>query len=49
LFVGGVMNLLWIAALAIFVGMEKLATRLPWLSKLSAVALILGGLALAFS
>nr|WP_302477866.1 DUF2182 domain-containing protein [Ruegeria arenilitoris] len=49
LFVGGVMNLLWIAALAIFVGIEKLATGLPWLSMLSAVALILGGLALALA
>lgn len=49
LFVGGVMNLLWIASLAIFVGMEKLATGLPRLSMLSTVALILGGLTLAFS
>ncbi len=49
LFVGGVMNLIWIAALAIFVGIEKLAAGLPWLSMLSAVALILGGLALALA
>jgi predicted metal-binding membrane protein len=47
LFVGGVMNLLWIAALAFFVGLEKLAAGLPWLSKLSSVALIVGGMALA--
>ena len=47
LFVGGVMNLLWIAALALFVGLEKLAVGLPWLSKLSSVALIFGGVALA--
>jgi predicted metal-binding membrane protein len=42
LFVGGVMNLLWIAAIAFFVLLEKLA--LPcgrvglWLSGLTAVA-----------
>ncbi|MFC3615313.1 DUF2182 domain-containing protein [Lutimaribacter marinistellae] len=46
LFVGGVMNLLWIAALALFVGLEKLAVGLPWLSRLSSLALIVGGLAL---
>ena len=43
------MNLLWIAALAIFVGMEKLATRLTWLPPVSAIALILGGLALVLT
>ncbi|MGR3804736.1 DUF2182 domain-containing protein [Marinibacterium profundimaris] len=46
LFVGGVMNLLWIAALALFVGLEKLALGLPWLTKLSSAVLISGGLAL---
>jgi predicted metal-binding membrane protein len=47
LFVGGVMNLLWIAALAVFVGLEKLSAGLPWLSKLSSLTLIAGGVLLA--
>ncbi|MDK3020844.1 DUF2182 domain-containing protein [Pseudodonghicola flavimaris] len=49
LFVGGVMNLLWIAALAVFVGLEKLAAGRPYLTKLSAAGLIVAGLALALS
>ena len=44
LFVGGVMNLLWIAALAFFVGFEKLAADRPWLTKISSIALIASGL-----
>ncbi|WP_176828002.1 DUF2182 domain-containing protein [Ruegeria marina] len=44
LFVGGVMNLLWIAALALFVGFEKLAVDRPWLTKISSIALIGVGL-----
>lgn len=46
LFVGGVMNLLWIAAIALFVGLEKLAADRPWLSRLSSIVLISGGLVL---
>ena len=47
LFVGGVMNLLWIAGLAVFVLLEKVLPR-RWVPSTSGVALILwGGLVLA--
>ena len=40
LFVGGVMNLAWVAALAVFVLAEKVVARGPWLSRASGVALL---------
>ena len=40
LFVGGVMNLAWVAALAVFVLAEKALARGAWLSRVSGVALI---------
>jgi predicted metal-binding membrane protein len=40
LFVGGVMNLLWVAALAGFILLEKAVARGPWLSRVAGVALI---------
>jgi predicted metal-binding membrane protein len=40
LFVGGVMNLAWVAVLALFVLAEKALPRGPWLSRVSGVALI---------
>jgi predicted metal-binding membrane protein len=40
LFVGGVMNLAWVAALAVFVLAEKALARGPWLSRVGGVALI---------
>jgi predicted metal-binding membrane protein len=40
LFVGGVMNLAWVAVLALFVLAEKALPRGPWLSRISGVALI---------
>lgn len=43
LFVGGVMNLLWVAALAAFILLEKAVARGPWLSRVAGVALIGGG------
>jgi len=43
LFVGGVMNLVWIAVVAIYVGFEKLLARSPWLSRAAGVALIVAG------
>lgn len=43
LFVGGIMNLLWIVGLALFVGLEKLAADRPWLTRVSALALIAAG------
>jgi predicted metal-binding membrane protein len=44
LFVGGIMNLLWIAGLAILVGIEKLAGGRPWVTTLTGVALAIAGL-----
>ena len=46
LFVGGVMNLAWIGALAVFVLLEKLAPGGQWLGRAAAVPLIVFGIAL---
>ena len=43
LFVAGVMNLVWIAAVAIYVGFEKLLPRSRWLSRAAGVGLIVSG------
>ena len=43
LFVGGVMNLLWVAALAVFVLVEKVAPAGRWLGKVGGVVLIAWG------
>lgn len=43
LFVSGVMNLVWIAAVAIYVGFEKLLPRSPWLSRAAGAGLIVSG------
>ena len=43
LFVLGVMNLLWIAALAGFVLIEKIAPAGHWVSRISGVALMVWG------
>ena len=43
LFVGGIMNLLWIAGLAILVGIEKLAGGRPWVTTLTGTALTVAG------
>jgi predicted metal-binding membrane protein len=43
LFVGGVMNLLWVAALAGFVLVEKISLPGPWLPRLTGAALIAWG------
>jgi predicted metal-binding membrane protein len=40
LFVGGVMNLAWVAVLTLFVLAEKIIARGPWLSRLSGVLLL---------
>ena len=40
LFVGGIMNLLWIAVLAIFVLLEKLAPQGPWLARITGILLL---------
>ena len=44
LFVGGVMNLLWIAALAALVILEKLVVRGPLIPRLTGAVMIAGGL-----
>ena len=46
LFFGGVMNLYWIAGIAIFVLLEKIVPHAHWLSRLSGVALLAWGIAL---
>jgi predicted metal-binding membrane protein len=43
LFVGGVMNLFWIAALTIFVLAEKAFARGPWGSRVAGLAMIAAG------
>ena len=45
LFVGGVMNLAWIAALALLVLAEKLLPRGPWVGRATGGVLVLWGLA----
>lgn len=45
LFVGGVMNLLWIAALALFIFVEKLVPGGGWFSRAAGVLLIVFGIA----
>jgi predicted metal-binding membrane protein len=46
LFVGGVMNLAWVAALAGFILLEKAAARGPWPSRLTGAAMMAWGLVL---
>lgn len=43
LFVGGVMNVLWIAAIAIVVLAEKLLPGGPWLARLAGMAAVIAG------
>lgn len=43
LFVGGIMNLVWIAGLAIFVLLEKLAPAGQWVARASGILMIIGG------
>lgn len=47
LFVGGVMNLVWVVALAMLVLLEKLAPQGHWMACTSGAAMILGGLYVA--
>ncbi len=44
LFVGGIMNLLWIAGVALYVGIEKFAAGRHWVTTAMGVALVLGGI-----
>lgn len=43
LFAGGIMNLVWIAGLAIFVLIEKLAPMGHWISRVAGIAMICAG------
>jgi len=43
LFVGGVMNFAWIAALTVIVGVEKLAPRGEWIGRAAGLALVAWG------
>ncbi len=45
LFVGGVMNVIWIAILSLFVLLEKLAPHGPWLARATGIALLAWGTA----
>jgi predicted metal-binding membrane protein len=47
LFVAGVMNLLWVAAIAVFVLVEKVARRGDRIGRFAGAALIVAGIALA--
>ncbi|WP_165982817.1 DUF2182 domain-containing protein [Dankookia rubra] len=47
LFVGGVMNLLWVAAITLAVLTEKLAPRGRWIAKAFGAALVFGGIWIA--
>jgi predicted metal-binding membrane protein len=42
LFVGGVMNLLWVAGITLFVLAEKVAPRGEWMARLSGGAMAAG-------
>jgi len=44
LFVGGIMNLMWIAGVAIYVGIEKFAIGHHWLTVFTGVTLMLAGI-----
>ena len=46
LFVGGVMNLLWVAAIAIFVLAEKVAPHGDWVARMGGAAMVAAGLLL---
>jgi predicted metal-binding membrane protein len=47
LFVAGVMNLLWVAVIALFVMAEKMLPKGEFIARISGVALILAGVAMA--
>ena len=47
LFVGGIMNLWWIAGLAIFVAIEKVSTSRHWVSMTSGAVLVTAGVLIA--
>ena len=44
LFVAGIMNLLWVALIAVFVLVEKVAPSIKWLSYATVLVLIVYGI-----
>jgi predicted metal-binding membrane protein len=46
LFVAGVMNLLWVAAIAVFILVEKVASRGDLIGRVAGSTLIVAGIAL---
>ena len=48
LFVGGVMNLIWVASLTLLVAAEKLLPGGHWLARIAGIAMIVWGAALIF-
>jgi predicted metal-binding membrane protein len=44
LFVSGIMNLLWVALISVFVLIEKISTKIRWVSPFVGAALIIYGL-----
>ncbi len=44
LFAGGIMNLVWIAGLAILVLIEKLAPGGQWIARIAGIAMVLAGI-----
>lgn len=46
LFVGGVMNLIWVVSLTMLVAAEKLLPRGPWLARIAGIGMIAAGTAL---
>jgi len=49
LFITGVMNLLWVALIALFVLIEKVAPRGIWISRFTGVILVVIGIWVIFS
>jgi len=49
LFITGVMNLLWVALIALFVLIEKVAPRGIWISRFTGVILVVAGIWVIFS
>ncbi len=49
LFIGGVMNLLWVAAITIFVLAEKAAPRGEWVARIGGAAMVAAGVLMFFS
>jgi predicted metal-binding membrane protein len=49
LFVGGVMNLAWVAGITVYVFLEKVMPKANWLSYATGIALLAGAVFVWFS